>query len=148
MDGLGDDFEGKHFGAELKGEREGGFYAVREQGPRRKHEYQVNSYLLLAEIAGLDIDVFSLFYEAKTTQDYVEFLIYRNTEDQRDLRTRLQVLNDAWDRHEMPERLPTYPTEYECKSCPFRPDCARIPVGGWIDDLQGNQPKIVLVGAK
>lgn len=139
MDGMGDTF-----GVELKGEQPAGYGYIRHAGGRARHEWQVNSYLLLMLLAGSEITRISLFYEDKASQDWLELVIERDPKVMAELEKRLGTLNRAWNNHELPDRLPDFPTGYECKSCPFKLDCMRLAEGEWIDDL-ANKPRIKAV---
>lgn len=136
MDGRKD-----RIGIEFKGAHEGKYRMVGVVGVLDEHRYQVESYLLLTELAGDPLDVVAVVYEDKTTLNWREFIVERDPRAQADLRRRLDELLDAWRNQRMPQRLPDFPDK-ACKNCPFKTDCSRIPTGGWIEDLmRSRKPK-------
>lgn len=132
------------FGVEFKGEQPAGFGYIRHEGGRERHKWQVNSYLLLMMLAGSEIDRISLFYEDKASQKWLELVITRDPRMMAELEKRLGTLNRAWRNQELPDRLPDFPSGYECKGCPFKLDCMRLDQGQWVGDLAG-MPRIKVV---
>lgn len=126
---------GKH-GVEFKGARDGSYSYVLNQGPMFKHLLQVHAYMLAT-----DLDVWSLIYENKNSQEWKEFVIERDPEIITQVLDTLDDLNASVYEQQFPpildkckEKKGKYPR------CPFRHIC--LDAGDWVT-TEGNKLRIV-----
>ena len=113
VDGIVDDR-----GFELKGTR--AFHAAKQK-PFPAHNLQIHSYMVLA-----DLDLFSVVYEDKATQQVAEHVVTRNKATTKRVLDELNRLNEAVDHEVLPEvhegcRGVTKSQEWW--DCPYRNVC-------------------------
>lgn len=118
----GDDHD---FGWELKGTNEYSFRSSRYKGPMEKHLQQIDNYFL---VSGLDL--FSLVYEDKNSQEWAEWVVVRDEARVRQARQNLVEMNNAIDTQTLHDIQP------ECKNmkgeyltCPYGETCLKT--GSW-----------------
>lgn len=84
-------------GFELKGTRS---FSNARTTPFSSHLLQIQSYMLLA-----DLDLFSLVYEDKATQQTAEHIVVKNPEVERKVMDEIEALNRAVDSKTLPKML-------------------------------------------
>lgn len=109
MDGLGvvpedhyvKEWRGREFGFELKGVNAFQFDRLKAEGPMEKHLDQVHRYFL---ISGLDL--FSIVYENKSTQEPFEWVIEPDPDRMEAQRREVESLFDHAEEETLPPQLP------------------------------------------
>jgi len=107
-------------GFELKGTR--AMHAALK-APFASHVLQVHSYMVLA-----DLDIFSVVYEDKATQETVEHVVMRDDTIERKVREELARLNEAIDTRVLPpikKGCQGKPYSQEWWDCPYNRVCAK-----------------------
>lgn len=99
------------WGFELKGANSNSFRQVVKSGPMRNHLMQIHTYML-----GTGLTEFSLIYECKDTQDFVEFRVEMSSDVGDSVLQELGELNVAVDLKKLP------PVLAECSTTP-NPRC-------------------------
>lgn len=132
-DGIGvlpfdDATEDDQFIFELKSINSYGFKSVMEYGPKKEHLYQFHAYMWMA-----DIDRYSIVYEDKNTQDYIEYTGRLDEAILKDVLKEVSELSDAVSTPEdaFPDMLDDckFKSGYTYKGCPFRDVCHRHEAG-------------------
>lgn len=108
------------FGWELKGANSHSYRFILDKGPNANHLLQIHAYFL----ARPDLDVWSLCYENKDTQEVKEFTVYRDEKLLDEVRSEIEGLQ----AHVRSKILP--PILSQCqkkqgpyKTCPFAHSC-------------------------
>lgn len=122
MDGEGtvpdenDKYAGLRFGFELKGINEWGFKSTVEEGPKPYHIRQIHRYFLMHE----DLDVFSLIYENKNTNEWREEIVERDDNIIDEVQAELDELNRLTKHHQLADvRQDCLAQSGEFKRCPY-----------------------------
>ena len=116
LDGVNDE---EKWGFELKGISPFGYKAV-QIVPKYEHLLQIHTYML-----GTGLDLFSLVYENKATQEWTEHVITKDEKVMSDVMDELQTLNEAIDQQELPGML-TECMEATRHDCPYRETCSGL----------------------
>jgi len=106
-------------GFELKGTR---MMHAALKAPFASHVLQVHSYMVLA-----DLDIFSVVYEDKATQETVEHVVVRDPKTEKKVRDELARLNEAVDQQVLPPILPGCQADTKSQAwwdCAYRDICA------------------------
>ena len=140
---------GQRYVLDIKSINRSGFQALK--APKEDHVHQVQLYLHFFQIPkGV------LLYVNKDTQELKEFQFDYDPKLCQDLLSDLEILKKEIDDDLVPARLPTWPSDPQCRYCPYRDICSMIesePVS-WNDfqerikayekDLQKkNRPRIL-----
>lgn len=116
---LADKYSDEFFGWELKSINDRGYSWVINNGPNQNHLLQIHAYM-----AASGIDLWSLCYENKNNQEWVEFVIRKDDEIVERVREELGSLNGYVERKELPPILDECSKKQgKYKSCPFAADC-------------------------
>lgn len=125
MDGIGSSESRGKFGFELKG------WSALVDEPKPAHIEQIHAYMFAS-----GLDLFSLVYEHKSSQDWREFVVERDQEIIDRIEATLWELNEFTDRQEL------IPPLKECrrergdtfKRCPYRNMCLEVSEWGEVTD--------------
>ena len=94
------------------------------------------------------LDAWSLIVESKVNQEWHEFVLEPDDQWIGRVHGVVSSLERAWNNHELPPRLPEFPSKAPCSQCPFKADCEKIPVGGWMEDLIDTAAPAAINGVK
>ena len=104
---------------DIKSINRGGFQALKE--PKKDHIHQVQLYLHFFKIPkGV------LLYVNKDTQELKEFQFDYDRKLCQKLLSDLEVLKKEIDEDLVPARLATWPSDSQCRYCPYRDVCSMI----------------------
>lgn len=107
------------YGWEFKTIRDNGFRWVLDRGVSKAHLLQVHAYMLMT-----GMDLWSVVYENKDTQEWKEFIVHRDPAITETVENLLRIMNEHIDNRTLPPIL----TECEnrqgaYKTCPFAHEC-------------------------
>lgn len=132
MDGMGETNghpyygDGVDFGFELKGTNDFAYRGSKYTGPKPAHLAQVDRYFL---VSGLEM--FSLLYEDKNSQQWQEWVIQRDETRVKQARKDLVELNTAIDTKTLhPIQTECLKGEGDARYCPYVETCLKT--GSWI----------------
>lgn len=90
VDAMGINDQWGRFGVEFKGANSYSFKKVIEEGPKEEHIWQIHAYMLASEL-----DIWSLIYEDKNSNEWKEFTIRRDEEIIEGVISELSTLDQA-----------------------------------------------------
>lgn len=141
LDGIGEQENWGTYGIELKGANDRSYKYVLENGPKMEHLLQIHAYMI-----GHELDLFSLIYENKNTQEWKEFVVRWDDELGDEVTTQAQYLNSRVDEGVLPPVLDKcLDKKGKYRNCSFSHMCLKVE--GWEDiaryfEADDDEPKI------
>lgn len=102
---------------DLKGVNPGTFAKAKRGEVSRGYQWQLQIY---GEATGLPS---LLFYENKASQEYHEVAVEPSEDERKAAIARLRGLARYNSTRQLPPILPDFPSDRECRECPFQTDC-------------------------
>lgn len=123
------------YGVEYKGANDRNYRWVLENGVMEKHMLQVHAYML-----GSGLDLWSVIYENKNTQEWKEFTIRKSEEWMDRLMQEIQGLNFAIDSKTLPSVLEScIDKKAPYTNCPYKKFCLDTYYWHELEEVMGRK---------